>query len=71
MRAVKVKFSSPEADHSLRPPLAPPARSSLEGLFLADGGKGDIKVDAGDATCSMNQKAPTLRSQSLRSYTLV
>ena len=46
MRAVKVKFSSPEADPSLRPPLAPPARSKLEGLFWAIRGVGDMKVDA-------------------------
>jgi hypothetical protein len=32
MRAVMVKFSSLEADHSLRPPL-PLQRSKLEGLL--------------------------------------
>ena len=33
MRAVMVKFSSLEADHSPAASLAPPARSKLEGLF--------------------------------------
>jgi len=58
MRAVKVKFSSPEAD--------------LEGLFWADRGPGWYR-----GRCRWRnllhepQKAPTLRSQSSRSYTLV
>ena len=57
MRAVMVKFSSPEADHSLRPPLAPPARSKLEGLFRAkEADQGDMKVDACDAACSTDHK---------------
>jgi hypothetical protein len=56
MRAVMVQFFSPEADHSLRSPLAPPARSRLEGLFRANRGQGDMKVDACDAACSMDHK---------------
>ena len=36
--------------------LAPPARSKLEGLFLANSGEGDMKVDACDAACSMGHK---------------
>jgi hypothetical protein len=51
-----VKFSSLEADHSLRPPL-PLQRSKLEGLFRAqEGDQGDMKVDARDAACSMDHK---------------
>jgi hypothetical protein len=37
MRAVMVKFSSLEADHSLRPPLPLQRDSKLEGLFTGPG----------------------------------
>jgi hypothetical protein len=56
MHAGMVKFSSPEADHSLRPPLAPPARSRLEGLLSANRGSGDMKDDACDAACRIDHK---------------
>jgi hypothetical protein len=51
MRAVMVKVSSLEADHSLRPPLAPPVRS-WRGFFELTG-RDEMKVDASDAACSM------------------
>ena len=52
------ELSSPEADPSLRPPLAPPARSRLEGLLWVNQGYGDMKVDACDAACSMDRQFP-------------
>jgi hypothetical protein len=55
MRAVMVKFSSLEADHSLRPPLplqrGPGWRGSCE---LTEAGV--TKADACDAACTMDRK---------------
>ena len=55
MRAVMVKFSSLEADHSLRPPLplqrGPSWRGSCE---LTEARV--TKADAGDAACAIDHK---------------
>jgi hypothetical protein len=51
-----LEFSSPEADHSVRASLAPPARTKLEGLFVSQQDQGDMKVDACDAACSMDHR---------------
>ena len=45
-----VKVSSLEADHSLRPPLAPPARN-WRGFFELTGVEGEMKVATCDAAC--------------------
>jgi hypothetical protein len=57
MRAVMVKFSSLEADHSLRPPL-PLQRVQAGGALSSVRGRdqGDMKVDACDAACAMDHK---------------
>jgi hypothetical protein len=58
MRAVMVKFSSLEADHSLRPLLPLQQRSKLEGLFRANRGYGDMRVDACDEFAPWTEKFP-------------
>jgi hypothetical protein len=56
MRAVMVKFSSLEADHSLRPPFPLQRGPGWRGFSELTGGQGDMKVDACDAACSMDHK---------------
>ena len=71
MRAVMVRFSSLEADHSLRPPV-PLQRGPAGGALVSyNRGQGDRKVDACDAACSLDHKISGHRSQSLSSYTFV
>jgi hypothetical protein len=58
MRAVMVKFSSPEADHSLRPPLPLQRGPRWRGSFELTGGQGDTKVDACDELAPWTKKFP-------------
>jgi hypothetical protein len=71
MRAVMVKFSSLEADHSPRPPLPLQRGPSWRGSLWANGGYGDMRVDACDELAPWTKKFPVRRSQSLSSYTIV
>jgi len=70
MRAAMVKVSSLEADHSLRPPLAPPARS-WRGFFELTGSRLKWRSMPVTQLAAWATKLPTLRSQSLSSYTIV
>jgi hypothetical protein len=56
MCAAMVKFSSLEADHSLRPPLPLQRSPSWRGSCELTGARGDMKVDACDAACSMDHR---------------
>jgi hypothetical protein len=59
MRAVMVKVLLPRGRSLPAASLAPPARFKLEGLFRAqERDYGDMKVDAGDAACSMEISGP-------------